>query len=801
MLLYLAKRGSNMHVRKNFELIKKYFCELLKNLKNSWINIIILNLIILFLDYFNIPSSILNKDILYGDCIFISSLMVVFYSLYLLYNQNYKCFKDKDKNVIDDLIVFMILFFSVNIITNVIMHHKLVINIFFIICGVVMIITRIIFILSFKRVEFESNTISCYDLYNNNLKHIKKGIPLLINDEPLTNIKTDLLDFKTIKDSLLNYCKNCHTKSHFVLGLTGKWGSGKTSLLNLIVEETNDEKIVFKTFRPWEYSSTEAMFTGLYNLITEELAKNGNKLDLYASLKKYKKALFEYAKNLINVDFSVLLGNDDFSVNSINKEINNILEDIDNELIIIIDDIDRLNQKDVVFLLKVIKNIISFNKVKYIISYDESRLRKILNFNNEYEEEYLDKIINAKLNIPSLDRESFKLLFITLVHNMLTFYSELSNEKELDNILGEISQDLNNMRDCIRFINSLSLSINTLKEYKLYLPDFVAIEYIKYKNKSLYNDIYNDYPKYRNISNLKEAGLEKLINNLNISDNQCNILRAISGTNVTKKDRRLLMSEYIYVYYGNKSNKYIKISNEIKILIKHFNLRKNIDKQLKNIMVDNDSVIYQDILMYNLDEVKNQRSFLKLLINNDTNFINVIQKLMIKINYTPEELEKIFRKNITLADAIVSNTKRHSETLVELKFPDKCKEILIKITSDIIENKINLYSNENYKFGQIQILPKYIEENKLKKYISEIISSDNIIRMLADNVTIVHNDGKDYISLRSADLNYFISDEKIEECISKITRPLNKYEKKVLRAYKNKTARIAKNFNLKDLDI
>ena len=49
---------------------------------------------------------------------------------------------------------------------------------------------------------------------------------------------------------------------NFTIGLCGKWGSGKTSIINLIVEEIqeitkgkdDDEKIIVVNFNPWNYS-------------------------------------------------------------------------------------------------------------------------------------------------------------------------------------------------------------------------------------------------------------------------------------------------------------------------------------------------------------------------------------------------------------------------------------------------------------------------------------------------------------------------------------------------------------------
>ena len=71
-------------------------------------------------------------------------------------------------------------------------------------------------------------------------------------DIPIVNSNDDLLGFtslsKKIASSIIN--SNIETANSFTISIEGKWGSGKTSLVNLIRNEIKDKVIILR-FNPW----------------------------------------------------------------------------------------------------------------------------------------------------------------------------------------------------------------------------------------------------------------------------------------------------------------------------------------------------------------------------------------------------------------------------------------------------------------------------------------------------------------------------------------------------------------------
>ena len=60
----------------------------------------------------------------------------------------------------------------------------------------------------------------------------------------------------------------------FVFGLNGKWGEGKTSVVNLLRDkiEKNDDFLVVN-FNPWYFENEKAVVTAFYKQIEQTLSK------------------------------------------------------------------------------------------------------------------------------------------------------------------------------------------------------------------------------------------------------------------------------------------------------------------------------------------------------------------------------------------------------------------------------------------------------------------------------------------------------------------------------------------------
>jgi predicted KAP-like P-loop ATPase len=159
------------------------------------------------------------------------------------------------------------------------------------------------------------------------------------------------------------------------------------------------------------------------------------------------------------------------------KDIEKHLNKLDKKILIIIDDIDRLNNTEIKQIFQLIKSLGNFPNTIYLSSMDKD---VVINALSEVQQgdgnEYLEKIINVPLEIPQLSKSD--------VHKFL--FSKLDeiikdiDEKDFDqNYWGNIFHSgyknfFGNIRDVIRYINILRFNHNALKQ-KVNIIDLMVV--------------------------------------------------------------------------------------------------------------------------------------------------------------------------------------------------------------------------------------------------------------------------------------------------------------------------------------
>lgn len=69
-------------------------------------------------------------------------------------------------------------------------------------------------------------------------------------DLPIEDKEKDKLNFSPFAQKVAKGIKNYKQNETFIISIEGKWGSGKTSLMNLIENEIKDD-VEIMHFNPW----------------------------------------------------------------------------------------------------------------------------------------------------------------------------------------------------------------------------------------------------------------------------------------------------------------------------------------------------------------------------------------------------------------------------------------------------------------------------------------------------------------------------------------------------------------------
>ena len=206
---------------------------------------------LIILDIFNVPTFIINYN---KNLEMVLIITVVFY--FIINNEIFKLLKINVINYIDLFLVSLFFSTVTYILINVLMElteFKLISSLILIGILIIIFIIRINVVLrkfkSEKFPEVEFNVYDLRDLYKNKIE--KKDNKLILLEEKA--VKYDLLNRTKIITDLYNSINFCKNKEKFIISITGEWGSGKTTILNIVKEKLDKEKfIIIDDFDIWK---------------------------------------------------------------------------------------------------------------------------------------------------------------------------------------------------------------------------------------------------------------------------------------------------------------------------------------------------------------------------------------------------------------------------------------------------------------------------------------------------------------------------------------------------------------------
>jgi len=228
--------------------------------------------------------------------------------------------------------------------------------------------------------------------------------------------------------------------SGVVVGLTGPWGSGKSSILKLLAKEleataqrNNQPEPVVVRFDPWLVSGRDDVITQFFAelLATIRVAgtangRHGDTLrDLGAKLAGYAKDLAPGAGL-----FSVVPGvgaaaagaakvaetllTRDRSLAAQHRELTAMLDEVTVPIVVLIDELDRVEDAEVRAVAQLVRAVADFPGISYLLAYDRNRVVEALG-GGDRGNAYLEKIVQLQIPLPvSLNDEMRALFFAEL---------------------------------------------------------------------------------------------------------------------------------------------------------------------------------------------------------------------------------------------------------------------------------------------------------------------------------------------------------------------------------------------------
>ncbi|MBO8190050.1 KAP family P-loop NTPase fold protein [Streptomyces spirodelae] len=320
---------------------------------------------------------------------------------------------------------------------------------------------------------------------------------LFAGDDPILNAEDDLLNRSLLATVLADELQAMNAERGAVVAITGKWGTGKTSLLNLTAEIlSNQTNIQVVEFNPWFFSGTDHLIRFFFDEMARQLSSErtrkqrikdataaiADKFNKYsASLSPLKfvpgaASIIETAQKTSGEMAQAL----STSIHEQRIEISDALSRLEGRIVVLIDDIDRLTRHEVRDLFRLVRLNGSFPNVVYLLCFDRCVVENALGEEGLDGSAYLEKIVKTSIAVPPATEE---VLASVLRTGMLQVLNDIPTSDPGDDRFSDVFWQVvrplfDTIRGVKRFLSSLSLALRSAGD-EVALPDLVALEALR----------------------------------------------------------------------------------------------------------------------------------------------------------------------------------------------------------------------------------------------------------------------------------------------------------------------------------
>lgn len=241
-------------------------------------------------------------------------------------------------------------------------------------------------------------------------------------DKPVSSVQNDLFSVETYIDGLCQFIKNCDTP--MTISIQGDWGSGKTSMMNMICEKMEAD-ISPVWFNTWQFSQFSFGNSLVFSMMTVLLNGLGCEKE---SINKVLGGVLRFTKNVAIGTVDHFVGgyaadkvNDILTPEATVDYANEIIQlkerfqaavnkkiavDKKSRVVVFVDDLDRLQPAKAIELLEVLKLFLDCENCVFVLAVDYEVVTMGIKqkFGEDVSKEkgrsFFDKIIQLPFKMP-----------------------------------------------------------------------------------------------------------------------------------------------------------------------------------------------------------------------------------------------------------------------------------------------------------------------------------------------------------------------------------------------------------------
>lgn len=331
-------------------------------------------------------------------------------------------------------------------------------------------------------------------------------------DRPIKSCEDDRLGYLPFAEALAKTIARQPIDDGLVIGINGPWGAGKTSTVNMAIEKLKaielsegkgpEHQTIVYRFEPWLHRGRDA-------LIVEYFAGLGHALD--------KPLGYEIGQAVRNIGSSILSRSNEImgatailidgaggagvasaglraakevsklttvdrgkdSLLASREKLRTLLYQQHRRIVVVIDDIDRLDADEAKAMLGMVKSVADLPGVIYILPMDIKQATLLVHGNQSQSNSFLEKIIQVTLDLPRASTEGIARQFLDSAEKIFKEGDSEYDESDWEWTCGPILEGyLTTPRRVTRLVNRIRVSFAACSK-ETYFPDLVGIEAIR----------------------------------------------------------------------------------------------------------------------------------------------------------------------------------------------------------------------------------------------------------------------------------------------------------------------------------
>jgi hypothetical protein len=330
------------------------------------------------------------------------------------------------------------------------------------------------------------------------------------SDEPITTDAEDLLGRIEFVEGLYREIATLPFPDSFVFGLYGGWGEGKSSVLNLLASRLEAHSIVVR-FNPWYFPNENALIRNFYDSIEEAVQKRFVLPGLRSFLDRYENLLtFGLGFEAFRLKLRVRDNPEE-----LRADLESRLAALTIRLVILIDDVDRLQPTEMLAVLKLCRLSARVKNTVFVLSLDPTIVSTLIQHAGA-DPEYLEKIVQKPIPLPPAEQAAIDryLLFSDPPHHgqasparrsaidVLLDAMDITPERRKDfdeRFVAIYQQNLRRffrtLRQVKRYLNGLQSTVPPVVA-EVDLGDAFLLEFIQVFYPTIYQDIWRNRAVY-----------------------------------------------------------------------------------------------------------------------------------------------------------------------------------------------------------------------------------------------------------------------------------------------------------------